>query len=110
MDGPDRVSFLGTPCPPGFRVRLVILEPGDSLGYQHSDWTAALVVVEHGELAVECHSGAHAHFGEGEVLAFTALPVRRLHSVGAVALVLSTLSRAGRGRRGPSAGRGADDR
>ncbi|NUR62935.1 MAG: hypothetical protein HOV87_30420 [Catenulispora sp.] len=93
MDGPDRVSFLGRPCPRGFHVQLVILEPGDSVGYQFSDWPDALVVVERGELDVECRSGEHARFGEGAVLAFTALPVRRLHSVGAVALVLSALAR-----------------
>jgi hypothetical protein len=95
MEGPDRVTFLGTPCPLGFQLRLMILEPGDSLRYQPADWQATLVVVERGELAVECRTGNRALFTEGAVLAFTALPVRRLHSVGTVALVLSALSHTG---------------
>ena len=101
MDGPDRVSFLAVPCPRGFQLHLVILEPGDSLGYRPADWAAALVVVERGELAVECDSGERCRFGAGAILAFTELPVRRLHSVGAAPLVLSALSR-------DHTGRGAD--
>ncbi|MFL6117709.1 MAG: hypothetical protein ACJ786_41120 [Catenulispora sp.] len=99
-DGPDGargaepVSFLGAPSPEGFRLRLAILEPGDSLCYRHGDWLATLVVVEQGELDVECASGTHARFGEGAVLTFAGVPVSRLHSVGDAPLVLSALSRA----------------
>lgn len=91
--GVEPVSFLGAPSPQGFQVRLVILGPGDSLGYRVGDWLATLIVVERGELDVECDSGTHARFGQGAVLTFAGVPVSRLHSVGDVPLVLSALSR-----------------
>jgi len=95
MDDPDRLSFLGSRCPKGLRLRTVILQPGDSVGLRPADWLGALVVVECGELDVECHSGTRARFAEGSVLAFTTLPVRRLHNTGDGPLVLSVLSRLG---------------
>jgi hypothetical protein len=95
MDDPDRLSFLGFSCPRDFRLRTVILQPGDSLGYRQEDWLAALVVVERGELDVECRGGTRARFGAGSVLVFAALPLRWLRNAGEQPLVLSALSRAG---------------
>jgi hypothetical protein len=102
MDDADRLSFLGVPCPTGCRVRTVILQPGDSLDFRADDWLAALVVVETGELEVECRSGACARFGPGAVLGFEGLAVCRLHSTGCRQLVLSALSRVPEPRARPA--------
>jgi hypothetical protein len=93
MDDPERVSFLGTPCPRSFRLRTVILQPHDALDYQPADWLNTLVLVERGELEVECRSGARASFDAGSALVLSGLELRRLRNPGSTPLVLSALSR-----------------
>ncbi|MFL6072001.1 MAG: hypothetical protein ACJ73S_01130 [Mycobacteriales bacterium] len=93
MDDPDRISFLGGRCPENFRLRTVILQPGDALDYRPADWVGAFVVVERGELEIECHDGALARFQAGAVLVFAGLTPRCLRNSGGEALVLSVLSR-----------------
>jgi hypothetical protein len=93
MDGPDRISFLGARCPENVRVCTVTLLPRDAIDYRSDDWAHALVVVERGELEVECCSGTRARFGEGAVLVFAGLPLCRLRNEGSEPLVLSALSR-----------------
>jgi hypothetical protein len=61
----DRISFAGTPCPAGFAVRTLILQPGEAIGYRPVDWVDALLVVERGELEIQCQSGTGARFGDG---------------------------------------------
>ena len=94
MDGEDRLSFLGTHCPGRFRLRTTVLEPGEELPFRPADWDDALVVVETGELEIECGSGAVAGFREGAVLEFAGLTPRCLRNPGDGPLVLSALSRA----------------
>ena len=67
---------------PGDRIRrwTVRLEPGGSVDYTAADWADTLVVVERGELEVECRSGQRARFAAGAVLTLAGLPVRRLHN------------------------------
>jgi hypothetical protein len=93
MDGPDRISFLGARCPKDFRLHTLTLHPRNSIDYRPADWDDALVVVERGELEVECRSGARARFEEGAILAFATLAVRRLRNPSSKPLVLSILSR-----------------
>ena len=93
MDGPDRISFLGSRCPRNFRLRTLTLQPRDAIDYRGADWADALVVVERGELEIECHSGARARFPEGAILIFAGLALRRLLCAGSRPLVLSALSR-----------------
>jgi hypothetical protein len=93
MDEPPRISFLGAGCAKTFRRRIVILQPRDAIDFVASDWDATLVVVERGELEVECCSGTRAHFGDGAVLSFCGLTLRRLRNAGDGPLVLSALSR-----------------
>ena len=93
MDGPDRISFLGGRCPANFQLRTVILQPGDALDYQPADWVDTLVVVERGELDIECRGGERALFLAGAVLVFAGLTPRCLRNPGGVPLVLSVLSR-----------------
>lgn len=89
----QRISFLGGPLPPSFRLRVVTLRPHGTLEFRADDWADALVVVEAGRLEVECCSGTRVPFGLGAVLAFVGLPVRRLHNPGRDPLVLSAVSR-----------------
>ncbi|WP_035844138.1 hypothetical protein [Kitasatospora azatica] len=94
MDGEEQLSFLGTRCPGGFRLRTRVLEPGEELPFRSADWEDALVVVEIGELEIECRSGASAGFQQGAVLEFAGLTPRCLRNPGDGPLVLTALSRA----------------
>jgi hypothetical protein len=94
MDGEEQVSFLGAHCPGGFGLRTTVLEPGEELPFRPADWDDALVVVEIGELEIECWSGASARFQHGAVLGFAGLTPRCLRNPGDGPLVLSALSRA----------------
>ncbi|MDH6137774.1 quercetin dioxygenase-like cupin family protein [Kitasatospora sp. MAA4] len=94
MDGEERISFLGTRCPRGFRLRTRVLEPGEELPFRAADWQDALVLVEIGELEVECWSGASAGFQRGAALEFAGLTPRCLRNPGDGPLVLAALSRA----------------
>lgn len=92
-DARDWLSFLGT-CPPrSFRLRTVTVLPGEAIGYRPADWVDTLVVVEVGELEVECRSGTRASFPEGAILVFTELEPSSLRNGGTGPLVLSALSR-----------------
>lgn len=75
------------------RRRTVILPPGDGLEYVAADWADTLVVVERGQLELECQSGCRAQFAAGAVLTMVGLPVRRLHNAGSQPLVLSAITR-----------------
>jgi hypothetical protein len=92
MDDADGVSFLRGPCPSGFRLRTLTLLPRDAVDYVPADWVDTLVVVEVGELELECSSGARACFGAGAVLVLFAPGLRRLRNCGSAPLVLSALS------------------
>ncbi len=94
MDGEEQISFLGTRCPGGFRLRTRVLEAGKELPFRPSEWDDALVVVEIGELEIECWSGASAGFRQGAVLEFAGLTPRCLRNPGDGPLILSVLSRA----------------
>jgi hypothetical protein len=93
MDDPDRISLLGARCPKDFRLRTLTLRPHDAIDYQRADWADTLVVVERGELEIECHGGTRARFQEGATVVFTGLALRRLRNSGSGPLVLSALSR-----------------
>ena len=93
MDGADPISFLGSQCSRSATVRALILQPDDAIDYNEDDWLDTLVIVERGELEVECRTGGRAVFGEGAVLAFVGLTVRRLRNAGDRPLVLSAVSR-----------------
>ncbi|MGH6654749.1 MAG: hypothetical protein ACRDVE_06040 [Actinocrinis sp.] len=88
------LSFVGAACPDDFRLRTLTLLPLDAVDFRSADWADALVVVERGELEVECSSGARARFEAGSVLTFTGLPLARLRNPGREPLVLSAMSRA----------------
>ena len=80
---------------PALRRWTVTLQPGDVLELVATDWVDTLVVVERGELEVECRSGRRARFAAGAVLTLAALPVRCLRNRGCEPLVLSAVARHG---------------
>ncbi|HET7015024.1 MAG TPA: hypothetical protein VFI65_14000 [Streptosporangiaceae bacterium] len=73
--------------------RTVVLRPGDGLDYAAADWADTLVIVEHGELELECRSGRRARFAAGAVVTIVGLPVRRIRNSGPGPLVLSAVTR-----------------
>jgi hypothetical protein len=94
----DPVSFLGRRCPRGFLLRTLILQPRDAIDYRPADWIDTLLVVERGELEVECAGGTRAVFAAGAIVLLDRLDLRRLRSSGSTPLVLSALSRSRRPR------------
>ena len=89
----DRLSFLNRSLPPSFEVRLVSLEPGHERPYDEEEWRGALVVVERGELELECVRGGTRCFTSGSVLWLFGLPLRTLHNRGREQTLLSAVSR-----------------
>jgi hypothetical protein len=74
-------------------VRMVSIRAYGELAYEPSAWTGALVVVEAGEVELECHSGDCARFGEGAVLFLEGLPLRAVRNTGRGPALLSAASR-----------------
>jgi quercetin dioxygenase-like cupin family protein len=81
--------------PPGCRLRAVTIAPGCQLAGEAVAWAHALIVVELGELEVECAGGGRASFTAGAVLCFRRLDVRWLRNRGGnQEVLLSILSAA----------------
>jgi hypothetical protein len=94
MDGPgDRLSLLGRRLPPGFEVRAVAVAPGRERPYHEADWLDALVVIERGEIELECLGGTRRRFARGDVLWLGGLPLRALRNYGRGPAVLAAVSR-----------------
>jgi hypothetical protein len=88
-----RLSFLGRPLPPGFRLHVVALAPGRARPYDAAEWRDALVVVERGEIELETVGDGYRAFERGDVLWLNGLPVRALHNRGGRPAVLVAVSR-----------------
>jgi hypothetical protein len=89
-----RLSLLGRRMPAWAQLRVVAIEPGCRRPYDPAEWRGALVVVERGEIALECPSGARWRFEEGAVMSLAGLPIRALCNERAATVLLSALSRA----------------
>ena len=76
-----------------FERRTVTVEAGSERSYDPAEWFDALVVVEQGEVDLECCSGGSVRFMQGDVLWLTGLPVRALRNPGPDAAVLVAISR-----------------
>jgi hypothetical protein len=87
------LSFLGRRLPPSLERRVVVLEPGHPWAYDAAEWQGAIVVVEHGQIELECLDGSRHCFGRGAVLWLDRLPLRALHSRGHTSAVLVAVSR-----------------
>jgi hypothetical protein len=96
MDG-EQVSFLHRRLSSTFAKRVVTLEPGTSRPYLAHEWADALVVVEAGEVQLECDDGGRRRFAAGAVMWLAGLGLLALHNDGVEPAVLVAVSR----RRAP---------
>ena len=87
------LSFLGRRLPPSFERRVVVLAPDYTWVYDDAEWRGAIVVVEHGQIELECLDGSRHCFGRGDVLWLDRLPLRALHNRGHMSAVLVAVSR-----------------
>ena len=87
------LSFLGRRLSPAFERRVVVLAPGQTCVYDDAEWRGAIVVVEHGQIELECLDGSRHCFGRGDVLWLDRLPLRALHNRGHTSTVLVAVSR-----------------
>jgi hypothetical protein len=87
------LSFLGRQLPEGVVCRLVTIAQRSERPYDESEWAGALIVVEQGELELECLGGTRSCFATGSVLCFQRLGLRRLRNLGDEPLLLTAISR-----------------
>ena len=83
----------------GFVRRTVVLDPGVSRPSHDAEWRDAIVMVECGDVELECAAGGRRRFTAGAVLWLTGIDIRVLHNVGTGPVVLVAVSR----RRGVAA-------
>ncbi len=77
----------------GFVRRTVVLEPGTSRRTRDDEWRDALVVVERGEVDLECAAGGRRRFSAGAVLWLTGIDIRVLHNAGTGPVELVAVAR-----------------
>ena len=78
---------------PGFVRRTVVLDPGVSRPSHDAEWRDAIVMVECGDVELECAAGGRRRFAAGAVLWLTGIDIRVLHNVGAEPVVLVAIAR-----------------
>jgi glyoxylate utilization-related uncharacterized protein len=93
----EQVTFLHRRLSATFAKHVVTLEPGGSRPYRAAEWRDALVVVEGGEVQLECADGGRRAFAAGSVLWLADMGLVALHNAGPEPAVLVAVSR----RRGP---------
>ena len=89
-------ALFRDPIREGFARRVFRVAPGDELGLEPDRLPDAMLVVEQGELELECRSGTRRRFGRGSMIPIARLPIAHLRSVGFGPLVLVAVSRAQR--------------
>ncbi|HKX74609.1 MAG TPA: hypothetical protein VJR05_04385 [Acidimicrobiia bacterium] len=93
---------MDEPCPETggddyrFAVRLVVIEPGQSRPFSETEWRDALVIVDRGEIELECLHGSRRRFGRGSLVWLVGLDLKIIHNPGPVAAALMAVSRRGR--------------
>jgi hypothetical protein len=66
---------------------------GCERAYDETDWQDAIVVVERGEIEVECLGGSRRRFESGDVLWLIGLPFRTVRNRGREGALLVAVSR-----------------
>jgi hypothetical protein len=90
---PDPLSFSGRRLPAFCDLRLIRFEPGCERTYDEAEWEDAIVVVEEGQIDLECLDGGYRRFAQGAVLYLVGLRLRALHNRGSEPAVLSAVAR-----------------
>ena len=91
----EKLSFLGRRLSPRFQMRLVTIPGGATRPYDPAEWADAIIVVEEGEVEIECDQGGSRRFAAGAVLCLSGMPLRALHNRRDEAALLSAVSRRG---------------
>lgn len=89
----EPLSLLRVRVPRGVRRRVVILLEGDAVTYRSDEWHEALIVLEEGEIEIECLTGHRITFKQGGVFCLNRLKARLLRNIGPGAAVLVAVSR-----------------
>ncbi len=89
----DPCPILGRRIPAGFGLRKVRIEPGQARLYESSEWADCLVIIETGEIELECAAGHKRRFGAGAIMWLVGLPLRLLRNPGAVPAVIVAVAR-----------------
>jgi hypothetical protein len=76
-----------------FLARSVTVAAGCELPYEHGDWADAIVLVQQGEIELECLGGTRSCFGAGALLCFDSLPLRTLRNASGEPALLIAVSR-----------------
>ena len=87
-------ALFRDPLPEGFSRAVLHVAPGLDVDLEASGVADPIVVVEEGELELECQSGARRRFGRGSMIPIARLSIARVRSVGEGPLVLVAVSRA----------------
>lgn len=90
----DFDALFSGPLPEGFSRRVLRVGPGLELAQELDRLLYAIVVVQQGELELECRSGTCRRFGRGSMIPIVRPPISHLRSVGHGPLVLVAVSRA----------------
>jgi hypothetical protein len=83
----------GRELPPYFVTHSVSLAPGCERRFEPGEWADAIVVVEQGEIELECLGGTCSRFATGSLLCFESLPLRTLRNAGSEPALLIAVSR-----------------
>lgn len=89
----EPLSFPRAQPGSGFATRTVNIAPGRSRPYDDAEWHDTVIVVESGEVELECLAGGRRRFGRGAVLWLAGLGLRTLHNRGEETAVLAAVSR-----------------
>jgi hypothetical protein len=81
-------ALFRDPLPETFRRRVFRIPPGSELALEPGRQPDAIVVVEQGELELECRAGTCRRFARGSMIPLACPPVSRLRSAGPGPLVL----------------------
>lgn len=90
---PEPLRFLGNPLPAWVRRRVVTIAPGHVRPFDEAEWRDALVIVQVGEVALECTRGGRTTFRAGDVLWLVDIPVVRICNDGSIPAVIVAVSR-----------------
>jgi hypothetical protein len=93
--GGERLPFLGRPLPSQFELRTVVVASGGERVFDEAEWRDALVVVERGEVELECQDNTRWRFERGDVLWLMGLSVRTIRNLAREPAVLIAVSRRG---------------
>jgi hypothetical protein len=77
-DERQRLGLLERPLPPGFAIRLLVLEPGERVRCEAATWNAALIEVECGEVDLHFRGDRRLRMRAGDAFWLSGLPVRSI--------------------------------